>query len=72
MHYYLFDHKTHALETILFLPILPCSIIIYLVHSVNQADLSQNKKDHDILFKDKCPNSLTGRAKKKNEEKLNY
>jgi hypothetical protein len=45
MNYYLLDHKTHALETILLLSILPCGIIIYLVHSVNQADLSQNKKD---------------------------
>jgi len=64
VNYNLLNHKTHSLEAILLLSILPGCVIIYLVHSVNQADLS-NSKDHlKIPHKFECLSSYLDMDKK--------
>jgi hypothetical protein len=46
MNYDLLDYKIHALEVILLLLVLPGCVIIDLVLSVNQANLSRSKADN--------------------------
>jgi hypothetical protein len=70
MNYNLLDYKTHALEAILLLPVLPGRVIIDLVHSVNQANLSRSKRDN--LTSSAMTNILILYLTKTRNKTLNY
>lgn len=57
---FLYD-KAHAPEPILFLSLLPQSVVVYFVHSVDQAYLKnfqeQNKVANPCLLDSEIPNS---------------